>query len=85
MGDNSEKARIRFSFDAGAAAAEYDALSRSASSMEPECPCACASARRPDCLSHRRLLVQAGWSSLLRFRKTHRYSTDAVVLIGAPS
>jgi hypothetical protein len=41
MGDNSEKARIRFSFDAGAAAAEYDALSRSASSMEPHCPCPC--------------------------------------------
>ncbi|KAK3379559.1 hypothetical protein B0T24DRAFT_162191 [Lasiosphaeria ovina] len=29
IGDNSEKARIRFSFDAGAAAAEYDNLSRS--------------------------------------------------------
>ncbi|KAH8890746.1 Pkinase-domain-containing protein [Thozetella sp. PMI_491] len=27
-GDNSEKARIRFSFDAGAAAAEYDTLTR---------------------------------------------------------
>lgn len=30
MGDNSEKARVRFSFDAGAAAAEYDSMSRSA-------------------------------------------------------
>jgi protein-serine/threonine kinase len=28
MGDNSEKARVRFSFDAGAAAAEYDSMSR---------------------------------------------------------
>lgn len=30
MGDNSEKARLRFSFDAGAAPTEYDTLSRSA-------------------------------------------------------
>jgi protein-serine/threonine kinase len=29
-GDNSEKARIRFSFDAGASAVEYDTMSRSA-------------------------------------------------------